>query len=883
MASFRSWKKELDRKREEDKILTSLQNTERTLARRRDEYAEKAKNALKEGNRSQYMAYVALLKNAIFNLAQAQDMTANFIIARDLREMQSISQRFVRAIDSVMKEVYKTSQSINVAASQKIFLKALERQNYTAKELQQLLSSNNVAFSSSVTALSDISDDEVRTILEGEIKKDEKDFEDTLKKLEAEFSVQPQAAEIPAQREMEVQPAPAPAPEPVRPAPTPAPTPMPAPEPPKTQSPNPEELKAPAPRPAPPEEPKSFDVDHIAFRPQYLRDYIGQPNAVATLSDPIKKARLTGRPLPHILICGSYGQGKTTLAKIIANEMKGSFITVSAAIKHREMLQTIRNLKPNDILFIDEIHKLATDVIETLLYPAMEDFEVHVTETMDGRTQTKTLKVAPFTLIGATTETGKLLKPFYSKFPINVTLIDYDLETIAAIVKNSFRVTNIAISDELAHDVARRSRLSPRMANAYVNGIGASAIVREAERRALPDGSLRDEKTVRALNIRITQADVEDYFKRIGVDELGLREEERKILRIVIEMYHGGPVGQENLAKALNMAVNRIDQEYEPYLIKLGFLNVRPQGRYVTEAGYRYLGYEEEPASPAPEEGPADASPEGPADIFPSEDEILLHGNGAQDAAKTKDVPPMSEDNGLDSQEEPAVTACRIGAVGPNTNGWLALFAGEGAPCERSLDELFPDGEGEVFAATGFVLQVENGRQIVCPSLAGRDFLKALFESGAIVDAKAAAFTVSSQRAAGKQQPYPDFVLKLYDGRIAAVAVMPLSSMGYHVAISRYVDLMRYCGERGFLYAQVAAGDTPQGYLSAEQLKEEPVNLQLHAFIRARIEESGFCPSGELNSYGYSVKELMTILLTDRTLKNVDRTGTNPQIMSADE
>lgn len=868
--SFRTFKKELKRKQEEERTLAALKNAEAALTRRRDEYAQRAKEALKAGNKSQYATYVALLKNAMFNLAQAQDMTANFIIARDLREMQTLNQKFIRAINSVMKDVYKTSRSINVQASQDIFLKALAKQQYVSTELKSLLEENSVAFSSSVTTLTDISDEEVKGILEAEIKRDGNDLDDTLKKLEEEFSVAP-ASKVTARPLIEAEggvpfappsaPARAPAPEAAPASPLPA-SPAPA-----SSVPAPDAPSAPA---APSEEKgRTFDVDNIAFRPTRLKDYVGQPNAVATVSDPIKKARLTGKPLPHILICGSYGQGKTTLAKIIANEMDGRFITLTAGIKYREMLKTLRETKPNDIIFIDEVHKLATEVIETLLYPAMEDFEIHYTETKGGKVLPKSEKIAPFTLIGATTESGKLLKPFYSKFPINVTLVDYDIDTIAGIVKNSFRVSHIGISDELARLVAGRSRLSPRQANAYVNGIGALAIVREAERRHLPDGSLRSEKTVEELGITIQKQDVLDYFDRLGIDELGLKEEERKILRVIIEMYGGGPVGQENIAKALNMATNRIDQEYEPLLVKLGFINVRPQGRFVTDAAYRYLGY------PLDSRGDREGTP--PDSAKSAETDGADAGNGGGTFANA----PAPEEDDLPVME------CAVGPFDADLAPKIeALFEGEGTPTASALDELFSpvDKEYESTAKNKCILRVSNGRELYCDSTLERRFLKLLFERGFITDALSESLELdySSRRMSGKKY-YPDFVLKLHDGRIAVVEMKNLSSMGYHLNIDKYDCLSAYCAENGYLYAEIARDDSTKKYVSAAQIRALPTDERLSAFVHGRIDESGMCSGDDLKAFGYDVRSLMSLLFNDRTLKNIDRTGADPKIVSADE
>lgn len=894
--SFRTFKKDLKRKQEEERTLSALKNAEAALSRRKDEYAQKAKEALKAGDKQQYAFYVALLKNAMFNLAQAKDMTANFLIARDLREMQSLNQKFVHAINSVMKDVYKTSKSINVHASQAIFLKALAKQQYVSAELKSLLEENSIAFSSSVTAVSDISDDEVKGILEAEIKRDGADFDDTLQKLEREFSVGEVGTSAPASKVTARPLIEAEGTAPFAPSSAPSPVFSPAPA---SHAPSAPSAPAPAPAPAPTSAPsapsggegkREFDVDNIAFRPTRLKDYVGQPNAVATVSDPIKKARLTGKPLPHILICGSYGQGKTTLAKIIANEMDGRFITISAGIKYREMLKTLRETKPNDIIFIDEVHKLATEVVETLLYPAMEDYEIHYTDTKGGKVVPKSEKIAPFTLIGATTESGKLLKPFYSKFPINVTLVDYDLATITGIVKNSFRVSHIEISDELAGLVAGRSRLSPRQANAYVNGIGALAIVREAERRHLPDGSLRDEKTVQALGITIQKQDILDYFGRLGIDELGLKEEERKILRVIIEMYGGGPVGQENIAKALNMATNRIDQEYEPLLVKLGFINVRPQGRFATDAAYRYLGYPPESrggrdGTPGGPDG-AQGDGEAPAPAYGSE--TCTAPDAPQDPAPQETIPQAAASGAeTPDEEELPVMECTVGPFDAELAPKIeALFEGEGTPTERALGELFSPVEKEYDSAAKnrCYLRVSNGRELYCDSALERRFLKLLFERGFITDALSESLELdySSRRMSGKKY-YPDFILKLHDGRIAVVEMKNLSSMGYHLNIDKYECLAAYCAENGYLYAEIAKDDVTKKYVSAAQIKALPQDGQLSAFIHKKIDENGICGGDDLNAFGYDVRSLMCLLLNDRSLKNIDRTGGNPQIVSADE
>jgi len=844
--SYRKFKKELNQKREEQGVMNSLNNTLSKLEKKRDDYAEKAKDELKKGNKSQYSAYVALLKNAMFNIAQTRDMIANYTIAVDLREMQNLNSSFLKSLNSIMKDVYKTSKSMHISASQKLFNKALYKQNYTAVELQQLLKNNNLAFESSVNSLSDISDADVRDVLENEIKKDERDVDEMLTRLENEFSVQSQP-----QRITEMQST-------------------------NTDFAEPD-MKIRAEEKNPPVHPdglnteenavnkkeenvgaeesntltsKKINVAGAAFRPQRLKDYIGQPNAVATISDPIKKALLLEKPLPHVLLCGSYGQGKTTLAKIIANEMGGNFIEISPAVKARDLQRTLRNLKKGDIIFIDEVHKLSTDIIEALLYPAMEDFEIHYTESNSRATNTKTQKIAPFTLIGATTETGKLLKPFYSKFPINITLSEYKIETIAAIIKNSFGVNGMEIADELCFNIAKRSRLSPRTANAYVEGIASSAIVKEAERRNISGkGALNGKESVAALNIKITEADVNDYFNRLNIDEKGLKEEERKILDVIIKMYNGGPVGQENIAKALNVAPNRVDQEYEPYLVKLGLLNIRPQGRYVTDAAYEYIGRR-------------------------------------KPQTKIEEQPPVTENVFNAADDDLPVIECEAGELDKRAaERFIALLSGEAVSTDVALDEIFPDAEKDYdsIAANKCVLKVGK-RELYCDSKLERRFISYLFKKGFITDAKAEALELeySSEKMSGKRY-FPDFAVKLYDGRVAIIEMKNLSSVGYHLNVDKYESLQNYCRENGFMYAEISKDFEENRYVSAEQLKTRKVNEELRKFIDGKISANGICTAADLAAFKYDVKDLVCLLLNDRNLKNIDRTGNAPQIVSAKE
>ena len=582
--SYRKFKKDLARKQEEQRTMNALNNALHNLEKKRDEYAQKAKAALRNGT-NEYNVYVALMKNAMFNISQTRDMIANFTIAVDVRKMRSLSHDFVRALDHVMKEVDRASKAIRLASSQKLFVKALGRQTYSASQLQQFLKENDLAFQSSVNSLSDISDADVKSILLNEIRKDQDDVEEMVDKLEEAFAPKQRIAEQEGQSAAMLREDGG-----------------------ASSSASASIIETPSvPNSATLSKGKSgettdddknnndacsatIEVAGAALRPQRLKDYLGQPNAVAMLEPPIRTSLLMGKPLPHVLLCGSYGQGKTTLAKIIAKEMGSNFIEVNARIKPQDMVNVLRNLQPGDIVFADEVHQLSSEIVETILYPAMEDFELHITEAVNAKRISKTEHIAPFTFIGATTESGRLLKPFYSKFPLKVTLAEYTKETIATIISNSFRVYGIGITNELCEMIAKRSRLSPRIANEFVSGIRDIVITREAERLNITQkGALKDSNSIIKLHINVDEKEIVYYFNAKGIDENGLNSEQRRILQIMIDNYNGGPVGQDTLAKALNVANNRVNEEFEPYLIKLGLLGIGPNGRFVTDQGFRYM------------------------------------------------------------------------------------------------------------------------------------------------------------------------------------------------------------------------------------------------------------------------------------------------------
>lgn len=640
-----------------------------------------------------------------------------------------------------------------------------------------------------------------------------------------------------------------------------------------------------------PDSPNAFQE---VLAPRLLSDYYGQDQAVVAVKDAIGASRLQNRALPHIILYGSHGLGKTTFARIIANEMRSRFIEINpTGLTVNNLIAVLKTIQPKDILFIDEIHTIPQSVAESVLYSAMQDFKITQMQSDEYGTRPVEYQIPRFTLIGATTDLGLLPAPMVQRAFIQCRLVPYTNDVIAYIVSVQFSKLSMKIQPNTANAIAARCRNNPRTASALVTKIADKAICYFAEQKNIKaQGSLNSLAAIKALNIEINDGLVEEFFTENGIDRLGLESGDREYLNLLVKTYKGGPVSIETLARAMNENQNVLRRRYEDYLIRLSFVKITPQGREATDEAFEYLGI-------TPKRKKSDDKPPKPKYDKPkpyiSQDHVEPDDSSVPwFTDKPKDVKRTGGSfKSNDTNNVPSYTNT------PNGSKTVYVSRDKNNMMCRVLDSLirFPKTEKTyeeditglfnlpIFAGEQDPYEIKlvgtTTRTLHCGNELTEKFIKFCAKSGYIQDAVVNITDFDNDSIPKKH--YSHFAVKMQDGRIVVFQVNKGRSISCCDNLKVYADLEKYCEEKGYGYAQLIYSTDSQRFTSVEKIKRSPVEIKLKDYIHQIIEDRArncipaVFEQSDLKEYAsheavgeYAVH---TIVLRDDSLKNTSQFG----------
>lgn len=594
--------------------------------------------------------------------------------------------------------------------------------------------------------------------------------------------------------------------------------------------------------------------------PQTLGDFIGQPQAVRAVAPSIRAANLKGSALPHVLMFGSHGLGKSTFSKIISNELGVDFVEINPnKITQESLVKVLKGLKNRDILFVDEVHVLQSNIATSILYSALQEGKFTYGIGKGDDYKQVTYKMPPFTFIGATTEYGKMEKPFLHRLTLQIRLEEYTDDIIASIITNAINKLGMCISLKSAILTARCSLNNPRTAIGYARRLSDKALVANEKLIKSRGIDFDDVKQLKGLEIEVDECLIQEFFDENNIDKNGLGEGERKLLELIITLKKGAPVGKETLVRTMNESENIVTDKYEANLLRARLITIEPTGRRATQKGFKYMGY------PCQETDDTKSS--------------------AINNVPSKNVTKSEETVRYNIQAEIDLDDKKVDVINA-----LITYPNGSTSFDDSICDIFEKSQKE-FESTAVnkcevLINFPNHSKVLeCDSKLERRFIAYLASAGYITDIETQFYEIKydSQLSSGKRY-YPDFIIKDHLGRISIIEMKNQTSIGYHLNIDKYFRLKDFCVKNGYGYAQIMKVYSENKYINTEDILSLPIDIALEEHIYSTIKsreengDKGYFYTADFDEYknvnnDVKVEDLLAILLQNRNLKNTDKYG----------